>query len=200
MIIFRFLIPFLYSVMLGSVWSMWSGKKFSSSLAPAFMTHILLIFFSGLIFNRLSIGIYAGIIITFIMFTIYIVKNLISGKNNSVNILNYSKDLWNNGLMIFTFLYIFCFITNQDKNSFHGMNSHIGACSLKKALGSTASIAIHHFTLHIKTTFLPSHFLKPCGADSVYAFLNQTHTEQYKCLCMLCFSPCSNISPSAKIN
>ncbi len=115
MIIFRFLIPFLYSVMLGSVWSMWSGKKFSSSLAPAFMTHILLIFFSGLIFNRLSIGIYAGIIITFIMFTIYIVKNLISGKNNSVNILNYSKDLWNNGLMIFTFLYIFCFITNQDK-------------------------------------------------------------------------------------
>ena len=109
MILLRLFIPFLYSVMLGIVWSMWSKKNFSSSLAPAFMSHILLVFFSGLIFNRLSLGIYGGIIIAITLCAIYALKN----KDFDFKV--FINDEWNNGLMIFTFLYIFCFITNQDK-------------------------------------------------------------------------------------
>jgi len=88
---------------------MWSKKNFSSSLAPAFMSHILFVFFSGLIFNRLSLGIYGGIIIAITLGAIYALKNKAFDFKVFIN------DEWNNGLMIFTFLYIFCFITNQDK-------------------------------------------------------------------------------------
>lgn len=109
----RLCCPFLYSLILGCVWGGWFKKKFSSSLAIAFMAHILLIMLSGLISHHLSIGVYGGIIIAIILGIIIIVKNRIHISKQTIK--QYIITNWNEGVFIFTLFYIFCFITNSGK-------------------------------------------------------------------------------------
>ena len=102
-----FLLPFLYSLLLGCAWSAVFHKKFSSSLAPAFLTHILIVFLSGLIFGRLLIGIYGGIALAVIgiLWAAYQNRGACSPTDSF-------RKLWDNGLFLFTLFYVFCFVTN----------------------------------------------------------------------------------------
>lgn len=109
----RLLCPFLYSLVLGCVWGGWFKKKFSSSLAIAFMTHILLVMMSGLIFQRLSIGVYGGIVLAIILGIVLVVKNRTSVSKQAI--LQYIKTNWNEGVFIFTLFYVFCFVFNYGK-------------------------------------------------------------------------------------
>lgn len=65
--ILRLMIPFLYLLLLGSVWSAWFKKKFSSSLEQAYMLHILLVLICGMVFKHLSIGIFGGIALAILL-------------------------------------------------------------------------------------------------------------------------------------
>ena len=105
--------PFAYSMLLGIVWSACTKKKFYNSLAPAYMLHILLVLISGLVFKRLSVGLYGGIILTAIAGIIIIAKN----RNNITlnSIYSFGRKLWDGGVFIFLAFYIFCFLTNYNK-------------------------------------------------------------------------------------
>ena len=81
MLLLRFICPFVYSIMIGSAWSLWSKKKFSNSLAPAYMLHILIVLLSGLIFKNLSFGIYGGIVIGAIFLVVYILRSRSEQRN-----------------------------------------------------------------------------------------------------------------------
>lgn len=109
----RLVIPLVYSLLLGTVWSVYTNKTFYRSLAPAFMVHVLLVLFSGLIFKQLTIGIYGGIILAVIFGLGYIIKD-----RKSITIANIcarGKDLWNGGVFVFLTFYLFCFFTNHGK-------------------------------------------------------------------------------------
>ena len=105
--------PLIYSLVLGASWSACFKKKFSSSLAPAFMVHILLVLLSGLIFNHLSIGIWGGMVIALVAVLILVIRN---GKNlTKDNICKYITGLWNEGLFLFVVFYVLCFLLNSTK-------------------------------------------------------------------------------------
>ena len=70
-----FVLPFIYSVILGTAWSLTFKKKFYSSLAPAYLAHIIIVLISGLLFKKLSIGIYLGIIIATLALILSIIKD-----------------------------------------------------------------------------------------------------------------------------
>ena len=115
MIILRFLVPFIYSVIIGGAWSLWSNKKFSSSIAPAYMLHMLVVLISGLVFNRLSIGIYGGIAVSLVLLVIYVIKDKKQDATVRVRVLGYAKELWNGGGFTFSVFYILCFFLNSQK-------------------------------------------------------------------------------------
>lgn len=96
---------FLYSVLLGCVWGGWFKKNFSSSLAVAFMTHILLVMLSGMIFKRLSIGIYGGIVIAIVSGIILVIKN--RRNISKQTIIEFIHKNWNEGVFIYTLFYVF---------------------------------------------------------------------------------------------
>ena len=105
--------PLIYSLVLGGVWSACFKKKFSSSLAPAFMVHILLVLLSGLIFKHLSIGVWGGIVIALVAALVLVIKN---GKNlNKDSIRKFVTKLWNEGLLLFLVFYVLCFLLNSTK-------------------------------------------------------------------------------------
>ncbi len=115
MLLLRFVCPFMYSMIVGTTWSLWFKKKFSSSLAPAYMTHILVVLLCGLIFKRLSIGIYGGCIIATVMLFSYVLKY---GKKHELTlseIRNGISKLWNEGGFVFTVFYVFCVFINLNK-------------------------------------------------------------------------------------
>ena len=111
--IIRLIVPFAYSLILGIVWSACAKKKFYNSLAPAYMLHVLLVLISGLVFNRLSVGIYGGIILATMVGVIVIIKN----RNNITlnSIYARGRELWNGGVFVFLAFYIFCFLINYSK-------------------------------------------------------------------------------------
>ena len=111
--IVRLFCPFIYSLIMGSVWGAWFKKKFYSSLAIAFMTHILLVLLSGLIFKRLSFGVYGGIIITVIFGLAFVIKN--KSCLSIQRIKQYIVTNWNDGVFVFATFYIFCFVINYGK-------------------------------------------------------------------------------------
>ena len=103
--------PFIYSFLMGFTWSAAFKKKFADSLAPAFMVHILVILLSGLIFNRLSPGMFGWILIVFILLLGIILKEKMSPER----IKNALIQCWKEGLCFFTLFYFFCFISNIGK-------------------------------------------------------------------------------------
>ena len=108
--IVRMIVPFLYSLLLGAVWSACTKKKFINSLAPAYMLHVILVLICGMVFKRLSIGIYGGIVIAIVAGVVVAVKN-----RNTVSLRTWIKEQWNGGVLVFLAFYIFCFVTNSGK-------------------------------------------------------------------------------------
>ncbi len=115
MLILRFVCPFIYSMIIGTAWSLWFKKKFSSSLAPSYLTHILVVLLSGLIFKRLSIGIYGGFVIAIAMLFFYVLKNKKTHKLTLDEIRKGISKIWNDGGFVFTVFYVFCFLMNSNK-------------------------------------------------------------------------------------
>ena len=115
MLLLRFICPFVYSIMIGSAWSLWSKKKFSNSLAPAYMLHILIVLLSGLIFKNLSFGIYGGIVIGAIFLVVYILRSRNAQSNTKEWIKENILKIWNEGLFVFALFYIFCYLINFKK-------------------------------------------------------------------------------------
>ena len=111
--VIRLFCPFLYSLIFGCVWGGWFKKKFYSSLALAFMSHILLVIVCGLIFRRLTFGIYGGIVLTAILGIALVFKNRTRLSKQSVK--QYIVSNWNDGIFVFTVFYIFCFVSNSGK-------------------------------------------------------------------------------------
>ena len=109
----RLLIPFFYSILLGGVWSAAFGKKFSSSLAPAYMAHIIIVLLSGMIFRRLTPGIYGGIAIALVSCVWLFVRNRHAVSKRSA--IKYFRNMLKNGLFLFTVFYLFCFVLNFGK-------------------------------------------------------------------------------------
>ena len=110
---FGLICPLIYSLVLGGVWSACFKKKFSSSLAPAFMVHILLVLLSGLIFNHLSIGIWGGIVIALAAALVLVLKH--RKELTKDNVRKYVTKLWNEGLFLFAVFYALCFLLNSTK-------------------------------------------------------------------------------------
>ena len=100
--------PFLYCLLLGSAWSVLSGRKFADSLAPALMLHMIVAMLCGMVFHNLSVGIYGGIA----FFAAVLVWRLVQ-KRQDVRALVHL--LWNDGLSVFFLLYLFCFFSNYGK-------------------------------------------------------------------------------------
>ena len=111
--IIRFICPLMYSLVLGTVWGEIFKKKYSSSLAPAFMSHIIIVLLTGLIFNRLSIGIYGGICVSLVIGIVIIILKYRSITKNAIY--EYLNRIWNEGVFVFLVLYVFCFLTNYGK-------------------------------------------------------------------------------------
>lgn len=96
-------------MIIGIAWSLWFKKKFSSSLAPAYMTHILFVLLSGLVLKKLSIGIYVGVVFATVFLVVYFFKHKLKPAATFWNI------MLNEGGMVFTTFYLFCFILNFKK-------------------------------------------------------------------------------------
>ena len=106
-----FVFPFLYCVLMGSAWSMAFKKKFSDSLAPALLLHIIVVLLSGMLLHKLSIGIWGGILFAAIV-AVHGVRSFLP------DVRSFLKHTWNHGLYVFTILYIFCFLLNFKKTFF----------------------------------------------------------------------------------
>lgn len=104
----HFILPFIYSILIGGVWGLVFNKKFSSSLAPAYMSHIIIVLLSGMVFKRLTIGIYGGIALSILTACIVI-------KLRRVILSDYAKNLWAGGGFLFSLFYVFFFIVNVRK-------------------------------------------------------------------------------------
>lgn len=100
--------PFLYCLLLGSAWSVVFRKKFSDSLAPALMLHMIIVMLSGMIFHKLSLGIYGGMA----FFAGAIVWRLVQDRPDMKAL---ARALWNDGLFILFVLYLFSFFSNYEK-------------------------------------------------------------------------------------
>ncbi|MCR5093556.1 MAG: hypothetical protein K6B72_06270 [Lachnospiraceae bacterium] len=109
----RSIVPFAYAVLLGCVWGAWFKKKFSGSLALAFMTHILLVLLSGLVFRRLSPGVYGGIAAAAAAGAVLIFRN--RSRITKQTIREYLGKQWDEGVWIFTLFYVFCILMNIGK-------------------------------------------------------------------------------------
>ena len=112
-----FICPFLYAMILGSAWSIWFRKPFYSSLAPAFFLHILAVMISGMLFKRLSVGIFGAIVLAIVILVCCMVR-----KNKSlspVDLKAYGKEIWDNGGAVFAIFYVLCFILNANKSFIH---------------------------------------------------------------------------------
>ena len=109
----RLFFPFLYSIIMGCAWGTVFKKRFRDSLAPALMAHTILVIISGLVFSKLSYGIFAGILFSAVAVVLGIVelykKHGIDGFKERIG------EEWNNGLLLFVLFYFFCFVINYKK-------------------------------------------------------------------------------------
>lgn len=104
-----FLFPFLYCVLLGWAWSRTFRRKFYSSLAPAILLHTFLVLIAGLTIQKLSYGVYFGLLV----FGGALILSFL--KLRRFNLRDELSELWNNGLWIFLIFYLFCFVSNINK-------------------------------------------------------------------------------------
>ena len=111
----KFFIPLLYCMFMGLGWSLIFNKKFYESLAPALLSHTLFVIIIGLIFERLSLGIYGGIVVMTICIIITaILRHHEIDTTSSLNSF-LSNNQISNGLIIFVFFYFLCFCLNTGK-------------------------------------------------------------------------------------
>lgn len=102
------ILPFLYCLLLGSAWSVFFGKKFSNSLAPALMLHMIIVMLCGMVFHKLSVGIYGGMA----AFAGVLMWRLVQTRPAMKAL---ARMLWNDGAFVFFVLYLFCFFSNYGK-------------------------------------------------------------------------------------
>ena len=132
-----FILPLAYLVIAGAAWSVTFRKKFSASLAPAVMLHIVLLLLAGMLCHSLSAGILIGCLLYIAMLAFYLVSGrsvlavFSSGRNRSSReereqacskasvlsgMCSYARRLLaDSGFRLFLFFYLFCWLTNIDK-------------------------------------------------------------------------------------
>ncbi len=132
-----FILPLAYLVIAGAAWSVTFQKKFSSSLAPAVMLHIILMLFTGMLCHSLRAGILLGCLLYIAMLAFYLLsgrsvlsffpsvkgmssreERAYSGSKVSVlsRMCSYARSLLaDTGFRLFLFFYLFCWLTNIDK-------------------------------------------------------------------------------------
>ena len=102
------IVPFMYCLLLGSAWSVLFRKRFADSLAPALMLHMLIVMLCGMVFHKLSVGIYGGIAV----FAGVLIWRLAQTRPDMRAL---ARKLWNDGAFVFFVLYLFCFFSNYGK-------------------------------------------------------------------------------------
>ena len=102
------MVPFMYCLLLGSAWSVLFRKRFADSLAPALMLHMLIVMLCGMVFHKLSVGIYGGIAV----FAGVLIWRLAQTRPDMRAL---ARKLWNDGAFVFFVLYLFCFFSNYGK-------------------------------------------------------------------------------------
>ncbi|MBQ6657046.1 MAG: hypothetical protein IJM64_07170 [Ottowia sp.] len=100
--------PFLYCLLLGSAWSVVFRKKFSDSLAPALMLHMILVMLCGMVFHKLSVGIYGGMVV----FAGALAWRLAQERPDMKAL---ARALWDDGVFVLFVLYLLCFFSNFGK-------------------------------------------------------------------------------------
>ncbi len=76
-----FFVPLIYLVIAGSAWTVTFHKRYSQSLAPAIILHIIAIMLTGIFFHNLNIG----IIIPAVVYTAICIFYLLSGGGKNKN-------------------------------------------------------------------------------------------------------------------
>ena len=106
-----FVAPLFYCLLLGSAWAVFFKKKFSDSLAPALMLHVIIVMLSGMLIHKLSVGIWGGMLL---FAGVLVYKVLKEPKEARA----FVKSALPEGAFIFTVFYIFCFIFIFDYNQY----------------------------------------------------------------------------------
>ncbi len=109
----RLVFPYVYSVLMGVSWSRFFKKKFLNSLAPAFMFHIIIVLLCGMTFGSLSVGVYLGIALAFLLLLYSFFSN--KRQDHATGFKELLQQLWGEGLLIYSVFFIFCFFTNYQK-------------------------------------------------------------------------------------
>lgn len=109
-----FICPLMYCVLIGWAWSKVFRKSYLVSIAPACILGTLLVLLSGLTVQRLSAGLYAGIVLACaVLIGAYWRQYRREGR---AAVLTDLKEMIGSGLGIFIILYCFCFILNTGKS------------------------------------------------------------------------------------
>lgn len=179
----RFLLPFLYCLLAGSAWALIFGKSFLDSLAPAFMAHIVLVLLSGLLFQRLSFGVYGGLFFLIVSFVIIVCKQRKDHKKKSLRSMMTQE--WTKGLFLFCIIYLFVFLTNDGKRFlYYDEFTHWGLF-LKESMRLDALYCMSPFSFAHKdyvpaTTLFEVIWCRLCAGFS--------ETDAYRAIQMLMFS------------
>ncbi len=107
MSIVRIFLPLIYCMLVGTAYSLAFKKKFLEALGPAFMLQIILMLATGLIFQKLSLGIWFGVILAVGVLV------FVCARDKSANEIIRIFDL---GVVLFTCIYFFVFISNAGKH------------------------------------------------------------------------------------
>ena len=109
----RVIVPFVYSILLGTAWSFTFKKKFCDSFAPAFLSHIVLVILSGLVFKCFTPGIVIGIVLSFSLIVIRLVRERkdLFAKNRKSDL----AGICNSGLLLFLIFLLFSIVFNNQK-------------------------------------------------------------------------------------
>lgn len=156
------LFPFLYSVIAGWSWSCIFHKRFSESLAPAFILHGIIVLICGMLFDNLSVGYWLGIILFLAVFILHYCRryfsirtaaseadaNGISSRENA-SLKGEIRNLFSSGLLLFVFLYLFCYLDNTGKyfqgwDEFSHWGMFIKECIRTDRLYCTSSLSFAH--------------------------------------------------------
>lgn len=103
-----FVFPLLYCLLLGTSWALFFKKNFLDSLAPAIILHIIIVLLCGMVFHRLTIGVYGGII-AFCALLYYKSNDIVQDAQSFI------KKMCTEDICIFISIYILCFIINIEK-------------------------------------------------------------------------------------
>ncbi|WP_155828108.1 hypothetical protein [Butyrivibrio sp. VCB2006] len=103
MIVVSALLPFIYCVLIGMAFGIVFNKRFIVSLAPAFFMQVILMSLTGCLFEKISIGLYIGILVSVIVLLHSFWK-----KKSFASV----TDRFDLGFGLFVFIYVFIFLTN----------------------------------------------------------------------------------------